>query len=282
MKKKRITAFVMASGLMLVAGGSFLCKKAIGAYEVAFGETLMIEGGTESVDVSRSLCEPSMPEVLYQKNEDMSSPVVNVYTYYETYNCFVAYPIQNTDYHAKRLCFGKNNGAFNEYYFEEVGRNEIFRFIAIPSSASIPELCQPSLYLVSAYCTDCGSKSIANAVIFNNLQYAYNGYCNYGCQISKTDGIIQSSYQADSTWEHFGGTGDKIYFSIAYNGQVAEESEDLFLTIPWIGYQSVSVVVNGVTFSVRTGPDKISVKASTSVECNLYDTVFAFKVVEDN
>ena len=72
-----------------------------------------------------------------------------------------------------------------------------------------------------------------------------------------------------------------IHFTIAYKGIAQDES----IKIPLLGYAEKSLTItyqNGfknesVTFSVRVGPNRLSVKASVPVDCNNYDTMFAFQ-----
>jgi len=55
---------------------------------------------SESGIMSASACTPTKPEVLLQLNKDIDDNLKNkgiTSTYYETHNCFVAYPIKNLD-----------------------------------------------------------------------------------------------------------------------------------------------------------------------------------------
>ena len=67
-----------------------------------------------------------------------------------------------------------------------------------------------------------------------------------------------------------------------YKGIVADGQ----LTVPLLGtaewsetitYSMFGTETSSVTFFVRIGPNKISVRASEVVECNNYDTMFAFE-----
>lgn len=80
----------------------------------------------------------------------------------------------------------------------------------------------------------------------------------------------------DNMWEHGGSTGDVIKGTVAYNG----EAKNIEVTIPWVGTnESAEVVVGGITFRLRTGPNKVSIKASRGVYCDSTNILFAFSVV---
>lgn len=89
--------------------------------------------------------------------------------------------------------------------------------------------------------------------------------------------FFSTSYdQTDNMWEHGGSTGDVIKGTVAYNG----EAKNIEVTIPWVGTnESAEVVVGGITFRLRTGPNKVSIKASRGIYCNSTNILFAFSVV---
>ena len=89
--------------------------------------------------------------------------------------------------------------------------------------------------------------------------------------------IISTSYdQSGNLWVHNGSTGQTIKGTIAYNG----EAKNIEVSIPLIGYKySSSIVVGGVTFQLRCGPSKVSIKASKDITCNFTQNIFAFALV---
>ena len=85
---------------------------------------------------------------------------------------------------------------------------------------------------------------------------------------------IPTSYDQDYyIWKHNSSSGHTIKGTIQYKGQLA----DIEVSIPWIGYKTSSVIVNGETFYLRTGPNKCSIKAASS-NLNVSDLNFAFGI----
>lgn len=87
---------------------------------------------------------------------------------------------------------------------------------------------------------------------------------------------IYTTYdQSGNMWNHGGTSSKKIHGTIVYDGI----AENIDVDIPWLGYKtSESVTIKGVTFTLRCGPNKVSIKASSSVLCNGNTTFFAFGV----
>ena len=76
----------------------------------------------------------------------------------------------------------------------------------------------------------------------------------------------------DFIWSHNAKNYFYIKGTISYQGYVSNIS----VKVPPLGYASSSVKLNGVTFYLRTGPWKCSIKASKAV--NASDVTFAFGV----
>lgn len=86
----------------------------------------------------------------------------------------------------------------------------------------------------------------------------------------------------NNEWDHNASVGAKVRFSVAYKGIVVDDELEVPLlgTRTWsetITYSMMGAETSTVTFYVRIGPNKISVRASEVVECNNYDTMFAFE-----
>lgn len=217
------------------------------------------------------LCTPAKPEILKLQNPDVGGGL----TYFDTYNCFAAFPIKNMDTHTMDIHMGWNNGSFSELVIPDVPANGVYRYIAVPTNGTT---CYPTHYLVSAFCPACKTRSSINAIIINEYESGYNAKSRYEPIAIKTIGEIPTSYdQAGSIWDHGGSAWSTLCFSIAYNGMVGEG----VVQIPFLGTKTSTVTVNGVEFSVRTGPNRLSVKASSTVTCNPYTTVFGFAMLED-
>ena len=77
----------------------------------------------------------------------------------------------------------------------------------------------------------------------------------------------------NNVWEHNGSRGNIIIGTIVYQGNCW----DFNLTIPLLGTKSTAAVLDGVTFTVRTGPNKVSVKASETVPITSINA-FAFRL----
>jgi len=109
--------------------------------------------------------------------------------------------------------------------------------------------------------------------MINENTLAYQGKSKYKITECKVDGTIPTSFdQTGSVWYH-GGSGKKtIYYSIAYNDQVADGN----FNIPFLGYSTSSVTIDGVTFTIRSGSHKVSIKASIPVTCSGHANTFAF------
>jgi len=91
-----------------------------------------------------------------------------------------------------------------------------------------------------------------------DAKYKYVGqlFTHY---ISRED--VPTSYDKQYfIWSHGSSNGHIIKGTICYAGAIS----DIEVTIPWIGYKASSVTVNGVTFSIRTGPNKCSIRAEQS------------------
>ncbi len=110
--------------------------------------------------------------------------------------------------------------------------------------------------------------------------------------IRSTSTFIPESYDVSSgdslnVWSHGGSTGKTILGTIAYNGMFY----DFGLSIPWIGYKSVTISTGQmvykdganfeVIFYVRTGPNKISVKANTRIALTSVNA-FAFRLAVES
>ena len=79
------------------------------------------------------------------------------------------------------------------------------------------------------------------------LQYLYK-YDN------SSDSTIPTKYnQANNYWSHWG--GDIVVATVSYNGYAANIKVD----VPFLGWKTTSVVLDGVTFTLRTGPQKCSI-----------------------
>lgn len=276
MKKKQLTYLALAGAMALMACGSLLCGNSIVSYEDVTGKTQ-----ASAVEIApMGYCDPDTPEVLLQENPYLSSPLFTAQTYYETYNCFVAYPIKNVDAHASRLTFSSD--MFHDAYkVDDVDRNEVIYYIATPAFASGTNLCHPNLYYVKSECLECGSHSATNRVMFDDKNKAYNAYCLYPTTHAKTYGEISTTPSDECSLEHYGNIGQFVCFSIACNRDVGGVGMEASLEVPEKGQNETTLVVGGVTFYVRVTRTKVEFRASEKVECNGYDTMFVFSTVDE-
>jgi len=216
---------------------------------------------SESGIMPASVCKPDTPKVLG----------------YEVYNCFVAFPIQNVDNHTRHMYLGKYNGTLSKYKYSNVASEEVRRYVVLPNYEE--GMCVPDYYLVGAECVECGNRSEYESTLSNTTAYREQKPSK-GVTVSKTSGTIPTATnQSGTVWTH--GGKDRIYFSIACNGEAfgTIDDEDSILNIPNIWLNTKTVTVGGVTFTVQAGPNKVSIKADTVIECNAYETMFAFYVV---
>lgn len=160
--------------------------------------------------------------------------------------------------------------------FNDVGYYETRNLLAVRHNSND---YYPSLYLVTAHCEQCGSNSSTNGTIINE-EKAFNIEGNlpeYHIATMAT-GRIPTIFDEEGTiWEHGGNTSFLIKFTIAYHGIIVA---DQTIGIPFFGTKSTSVEIDGVTFSIRTGPKKVSIKASTFIECDMYGTVFGCSLIK--
>ena len=117
--------------------------------------------------------------------------------------------------------------------------------------------------------------------LYSGVKILHN-YTDYGLSteykiVSRNDNgdIISTSYdQADNLWQHGGNKGKTIKGTIVFNNQ----ARNLEVKIPLLGYKTSSeITIDGVTFQLRAGPKKVSIKASQTLTCS-QNVFFAFAV----
>ncbi len=222
------------------------------------------------------------PEVVkYKVGSDSNGNAL--YRYYTPYNCFVVYDIKNVDVEHRNIDLGSNNAAYNTISFHNLGYNEVAHYVSYAKSG---KTCYPTYYIVSASCPDCGVRSEVNSVIYEHYSEAFWSQCNQGCTDYMISDAITTKYDdLGATWKHNGSKDARIYFSLAYKGEVFDEGDggkDACIAVPtgnWFNQnpsKTKTVTLGGVTFTIRVTPSEVSVKASEEVKCNSYDTMFAF------
>ncbi len=276
---KRILTLAISGVTVFAAGGALLAPAGMSVHaEEAQQAEVPISAQSDEGIKPTSTCIPDRPEIQYVVNNYYTEATgYSQYRYYQTYNCFASYPIKNVDLHATQIWVGSNNAPFDQQKIS-AKPSQIIDYVVLPTSGFY---CKPSLYLFSAYCEFCNTRSAANGILWNTTDSQYDARARFGYHGAQIRGTITTSYDKDgSIWEHRGSTGDRIYFSVAYNGVAAGDGVSASVKVPWIGTNETSITVNGVTFSVRTGPNKVSVKASTDVVCNSYGTLFAYYIAK--
>lgn len=262
MKKKNLTALMAALALTVVASSSLLCGNGIVSYEGEMDET-----GSEIAEIApASVCTSvKMPTLV------MNGVIPKI----ETHNCFATYEVKQNDPHGTQLEFYSNPSSSVPNYTRVVGYNETHHVL---SFAGVGETeCDPYPYYIKARCTTCNVVSPATAALINDKTIVN---CGYKPLVVKNSGTIWTQFDLGAPgmeWSHGGLSGGTIiYYSIAYNGIVADDS----LPVPkWLeSSKTKEHVIDGVTFTVRVSDGYVAVKASQNVICNNLDTAFAFGV----
>lgn len=131
--------------------------------------------------------------------------------------------------------------------------------------------CEPFEHMFRTYNTSTGEYSGSDTL--QQLRYSEDGYFYYFygefCKYEVVNGItrvVATSYvptsfdQSGYVWEHNSGYNHWIRGTIAYGDAIA----DIEVRIPFMFTYSSSVTLSGVTFTLRTGPNKCSIKAGSS------------------
>ena len=249
MKKRNLTSLFAALVLTVVAGSSFLCGNGIVSYE---GET---DGATmDGTMVTTEHC------------SDLRDPVfgsINVYY------CFVGYSVRQPNDNTMNVQFWQVPNDRAPLFSYNLSKNNV-RWVFAPAKENSTEVCEPTNLYVRAVCPTCGASTAQIPV-----NYFTKLAPNCTVSVMKMMGTIPTTYDsAGWVWDHGLGFNDEIKFTIAHRG-IAQDGE---VTIPLIGYSSKSIEIEGVTFTVRTGPNRVSIKADSYVTCDSYSTMFGFSV----
>lgn len=140
-------------------------------------------------------------------------------------------------------------------------------------------ICHAENYRAKSYNSVTGEfssiKSLEHVINIDGDNYvAYGEQCRYETVDEFEHGnsyVIPTKYdQSDFIWNHNSSNGHIIKGTIIYGDKYA----DIEVTIPWIAYRTSSVSLDGVTFSLRTGPNRCSIKVDKS---NISTSKFIFK-----
>ena len=257
----------MLAGALLgaiVLSGAVIGFRSIGAYAEEPGTEIFVDTATQDTEES----DPFYHEVPYFVGVDNDS-----------HYCFGVYPFRQEDPHADQIAFKYMENEQFDAFALEATYNQIANYVVVPNVGSVSFF--PHCYVCRAYCSSCGQYSSYNDVLRDHMSGQDLGYSTPDGIVGKTNiyTVIPTSFdQSQNTWEHGAAPTNYILFSIAYNGEIVDGE----IEIPHIFTRSVSVTLGGVTFTVRSGPNQVSVKASELVGCNDYNTMFAFRVATFN
>ena len=253
MKKKNLTALMAALALTVVASSSLLCGNGIVSYEGEMDE-MEAEAETTATSTSSEHC----PTV--------DAPYIGAMG---EYLCFAYYSIYQPNENATKVQVWANPNDRGPLFTYDIAQGET-RAIIAPARDNTSSCDLPAMYYLRAVCPTCGA---ASASVLTDYDPKVN--CQYIVKDAKTSGIIPTQYdQNGNLWDHGLGSNKKLTFSLAYEGEFASG----YLVIPSLFTRSISIELGGVTFGVRVGPNRVSVKASTPVSCNNYSTMFAFSI----
>ena len=134
--------------------------------------------------------------------------------------------------------------------------------------------CDPYYYACKSY--DSNWNRYSKEVTLEHVVYIEDkvGIVRYGFE-SKYSATACLPYQTPNSGSNVPTSYDKGYFIANHNSKKGHRivgtvwydgiCGDLEVSIPAIGYKSSSVTINGVKFSLRTGPNRCSIKASQSL-----------------
>ena len=110
---------------------------------------------------------------------------------------------------------------------------------------------------------------------FNNGQYGKSLYATDLYFDPTTSSEVPCDIdQTNFIWKHGGTSAYTIYGTVQYNRQMV----NVVLEIPFLGYKSTTFTVGNQSFVLRTGPNKVSIRANSSSNIPVNDFAFAFVV----
>ena len=189
------------------------------------------------------------------------------YFFYNTifYNCVVKYIVSPKE---NEVIYVSSNGTS----FTQSFSSSTIRYYATGSATTVGQL---EYNYFKVYNTS--TQSFSSVYNIASLYSTDERSATYTTVDKTTSGnVIATSYdQSTNVWEHNGSSSQYIKGTIVYNGT----ARNIEFNIPILGYKySDDITIDGVTFTLRCGPNKVSIKASSSVTCNSYLTMFAFGV----
>lgn len=164
-------------------------------------------------------------------------------------------------------------------YYYSMGAHDYSEIAFIYDVGS--KYCEPDNYIGKGYysLTDTYSYDIESLEHEDNdaLRYGYDAtYKSLGkfWPASAPTYIPTSFDQSGYVWYHNSGFSRTIKATIEYNGEV----KNIEVNIPFVGYKTSSVVIGNVTFYLRTGPSRCSIRTDSS---NLLSSNFNFVFGDD-
>lgn len=164
---------------------------------------------------------------------------------------------------ADQLSFGMpgySHYFVNNTYFEE-----------LTFANEVDNICEPFNYIARSYNSETKqfsetytiSNDIGNRIIHGYpSNFIIKGKYNYAMA---AQGNLPTSFdQTNYIWEHGAKNYRYVKATISYHGYVA----DIQVQVPPLGYKTESVILDGVTFSLRSGPWKCSIKVSQANQSN--------------
>lgn len=226
-----------------------------------------------SVAASAATSDNSSPNVKAVSATAPERPDVTM-TYYNT---MVAYK-WDAGYNGDQL-------AMYRYQYNLIGSDSYFEYAVAKDTYGSTE-CDPRYYAAKSYNNSTGlyssETSLEHGVDMGDYTQVRYGY---DCKIAATGEFPTAHYPTGTTvpTEY-----DKSYFIASHNadwrdyikGTICYQGiylSDIQVRVPLLGYETASVTLNGVTFTLRTGPNKVSIKASHN-GINMGDFTFMYGI----
>ena len=253
-KKRRLlslVAVVFAAGLVLLTFGFFFGSKSI-----------VFASAAEKTEIST--------------RENLTPPLHSV----ERYNCVAVHQFTQNDGWADYIRLRPESESPYVYHDLYAYPGQTAGYVVLPVTP-YTFACSPEFTKYQAYNPQTQKYSTVQRI--PTTQYGTTKcFVNQAALYFRSEQFPTQFDLGYNELDHNASVGAKVRFSVAYKGIVVDDELEVPLlgTRTWsetITYSMMGAETSTVTFYVRIGPNKISVRASEVVECNNYDTMFAFE-----